>query len=130
MYKEVFKMVHFIGQLFSLVSNFFSADCGKRHGGANRGGGEAFCDPSAALAFSVRGAIAGHNRCSAVTVCGFWTLRRAFLLFAGSKPLFGGSKSSFGRSKLSFGGSKQKKCKTLSFAFGRKFASIALVRLL
>ena len=107
MYKEVFKMGHFIGQLFSLVSNFFSADCGKRRGGANRGGGEAFCDPSAALAFSVRGAIAGHNRCSAVTVCGFWALRRAFLLFAGSKPLFGGSKSSFGRSKLSFGGSKQ-----------------------
>ena len=116
-------MGHFIGQLFSLVSNFFSADCGKRRGGANRDGGEAFCDPSAALAFSVRGAIAGHNRCSAVIVCGFWALRRAFLLFAGSKPLFG-------RSKLSFGGSKQKKCKTLSFAFGRKFASIALVRLL
>ena len=130
MYKEVFKMGHFIGQLFSLVSNFFSADCGKRRGGANRGGGEVFCDPSAALAFSVRGAIAGHNRCSAVTVCGFWALRRAFLLFGGSKPLFGGSKSSFGRSKLSFGGSKPKKCKTLSFAFGRKFASIALVRLL
>ena len=123
-------MGHFIGQLFSLVSNFFSADCGKRRGGANRGGGEVFCNPSAALAFSVRGAIAGHNRCSAVTVCGFWTLRRVFLLFAGSKPLFGGSKSSFGRSKLSFGGSKQKKCKTLSFAFGREFASIALVRLL
>ena len=109
MYKEVFKMGHFIGQLFSLVSNFFSADCGKGRGGANRGGGEVFCDPSAALAFSVRGAIAGYNRCSAVIVCGFWALRRAFLLFAGSKPLFGGSKSSFGRSKLSFGGSKQKK---------------------
>ena len=123
-------MGHFIGQLFSLVSNFFSADCGKGRGGTNRGGGEAFCDPSAALAFSVRGAIAEHNRCSAVIVCGFWALRRAFLLFAGSKPLFGGSKSSFGRSKLSFGGRKQKKCKTLSFAFGRKFASIALVRLL
>ena len=123
-------MGHFIGQLFSLVSNFFSADCGKRRGGANRGGGEVFCNPSAALAFSVRGAIAGHNRCSAVTVCGFWALRRAFLLFAGSKPLFGGSKASCGRSKLSFGGSKQKKCKTLSFAFGREFASIALVRLL
>ena len=128
MYKEVFKMAHFIGQLFSLVSNFFSADCGKRRGGANRGGGEVFCDPSAALAFSARGAIAGHNRCSAVTVCRFWALRRAFLLFAGSKPLFGGSKLSFARSKLSFGGSKQKKCKALSFAFGRKFASIALVR--
>ena len=123
-------MVHFIGQLFSLVSNFFSVDCGKRRGDVNRGSGEVFCDPSSAWAFSVRGAIAGHNRCSAVTVCGFWTLRRAFLLFAGSKPLFGGSKSSFGRSKLSFGGSKLKKCKALSFAFGRKFASIALVRLL
>lgn len=44
-------MVHFIGQLFSLVSNFFSADCGKGRGGANRGGGEAFCNPSDALAF-------------------------------------------------------------------------------
>lgn len=55
-------MGHFIGQLFSLVSNFFSADCGKGRGGANRGGGEAFCNPSDALAFSARGAIAGHNR--------------------------------------------------------------------
>lgn len=55
-------MVHFIGQLFSLVSNFFSADCGKGRGGANRGSGEAFCNPSDALAFSARGAIAGHNR--------------------------------------------------------------------
>ncbi|WP_315508376.1 hypothetical protein [Alloprevotella tannerae] len=128
MYKEVFKMAHFIGQLFSLVSNFFSADCGKRRGGANRVGDEVFCDPSAALAFSLRGAIAGHNRCSVVAGCGFWVLRGAFLLFAGSKPSFGGSKSSFGRSKLSFGGSKPKKCKALSFAFGRKFVSIALVR--
>ena len=119
MYKEVFKMAHFIGQLFSLVSNFFSADCAKRRGGANRVGDEVFCDPSAALAFSLRGAIAGHNRCSAVAGCGFWVLRRAFLLFAGSKPLFagskplfGGSKPSFGGSKLSFGGSKQKSFQT------------------
>ena len=123
-------MVHFIGQLFSPVSIFSRPTAGKgaevRTGAAKK----PFVTHSDALAFSARGAIAGHNRCSAVIVCGFWALRRAFLLFAGSKPLFGGSKSSFGRSKLSFGGSKQKKCKTLSFAFGRKFASIALVRLL
>ena len=73
-------MAHFIGQLFSLVSNFFSADCAKRRGGANRVGDEVFCDPSAALAFSLRGAIAGHNRCSAVAGCGFWVLRRAFFI--------------------------------------------------